>query len=195
MLIILLTSRSQAQYFTDLRAMLTACEERISNSLIAVLHSRDAKRAALLLEGARAQSFLDAVQDVRRSIPRLGSHSTAAGSRPGGAECCICVASTAADHTTVRGPRTAPVLAFHHWRLGPRRVPDVLWRVRGRLSRIVQRWHGCPEAHQEVSRKRRCPAESSGMYRTTACYSGIVLLIVFGSASLPRGAHLAEAAP
>ncbi|KAJ7828544.1 kinase-like domain-containing protein [Mycena olivaceomarginata] len=50
--------------FTDLRAMLTACEERISASLIAVLHSRDAKRAALLLEGARAQSFLDAVQDV-----------------------------------------------------------------------------------------------------------------------------------
>ncbi|KAJ7367285.1 kinase-like domain-containing protein [Mycena albidolilacea] len=57
--------------------MLTAWEERISTSLIAVLHSRDTKRAALLLEGARAQSFLDAVQDVR-----VLSHAWAPTQRP-----------------------------------------------------------------------------------------------------------------
>ncbi|KAJ7145846.1 kinase-like domain-containing protein [Mycena epipterygia] len=55
----------------DLHDALRSCEQRICTSLLAVLDSRDAKRAVLLLEGARAQSFLDAVQDAldRGSLP------------------------------------------------------------------------------------------------------------------------------
>ncbi|KAJ7232630.1 caspase domain-containing protein [Mycena haematopus] len=42
---------------------LEVCEQRICDSLLTVLLSCEAKREALLLEGARAQSFLDAVQN------------------------------------------------------------------------------------------------------------------------------------
>ncbi|KAJ7264457.1 kinase-like domain-containing protein [Mycena haematopus] len=55
----------------DSRGALAACEQRICDSLLTVLLSREAKSEVLLLEGARAQSFLDAVQDVldRGSLP------------------------------------------------------------------------------------------------------------------------------
>ncbi|KAJ7938169.1 kinase-like domain-containing protein [Mycena leptocephala] len=55
----------------DLRDALQACEQRLCASLLVVLGSRDAKRAVLLLEGGRAQSFLDAVQGLldRGSLP------------------------------------------------------------------------------------------------------------------------------
>ncbi|KAJ6597256.1 hypothetical protein DFH09DRAFT_877194, partial [Mycena vulgaris] len=54
-----------------LRDALQSCEQRICNSLLAVLGSSDAKRAVLSLEGDRAQSFLDTVQDIldRGSLP------------------------------------------------------------------------------------------------------------------------------
>ncbi|KAJ6524267.1 hypothetical protein DFH09DRAFT_817348, partial [Mycena vulgaris] len=47
-----------------LRSALQACCQRICTSLLTVLGSRDAKHEVLLLEGDRAQSFLDAVHDV-----------------------------------------------------------------------------------------------------------------------------------
>ncbi|KAJ7041217.1 kinase-like domain-containing protein [Mycena alexandri] len=55
----------------DLREALQVCEQRICSALLAILSSRDAKHAVLLLEGARAQAFLDAVQAVldRGSLP------------------------------------------------------------------------------------------------------------------------------
>ncbi|KAJ7682925.1 kinase-like domain-containing protein [Mycena rosella] len=56
---------------SDLRKELQSCYQRIYTSLLAVLNSREAKHAALSLEGDRAQSFLDAVQDVldKGSLP------------------------------------------------------------------------------------------------------------------------------
>ncbi|KAJ7134261.1 kinase-like domain-containing protein [Mycena epipterygia] len=55
----------------DLRDALRACEQRLYTSILAVLGSRDAKNAVLLLEDTRAQLFLDALQDVleRGSLP------------------------------------------------------------------------------------------------------------------------------
>ncbi|KAJ7682930.1 hypothetical protein B0H17DRAFT_52633 [Mycena rosella] len=46
------------------RKALQSCYQRICTSLLTVLDSRDAQQAVLLLEGDRAQSFLDAVQNV-----------------------------------------------------------------------------------------------------------------------------------
>ncbi|KAJ7631920.1 kinase-like domain-containing protein [Mycena polygramma] len=43
---------------------LRACDQRICTSLLAVLGSRNAKRAVLALESGPTQSFMDAVQDV-----------------------------------------------------------------------------------------------------------------------------------
>ncbi|KAJ7682929.1 hypothetical protein B0H17DRAFT_52384 [Mycena rosella] len=56
---------------SDRRNALDACYQRICTSLLTVLDSRDTKRAVLLLEGDRAQSFLDAIQDVldKGSLP------------------------------------------------------------------------------------------------------------------------------
>ncbi|KAJ7147360.1 kinase-like domain-containing protein [Mycena filopes] len=55
----------------DLREALQTCERRICSSLLAILSSRDAKNAVMLLKGPRAQAFLDAVQAVldRGSLP------------------------------------------------------------------------------------------------------------------------------
>ncbi|KAJ7463488.1 hypothetical protein B0H11DRAFT_1663813, partial [Mycena galericulata] len=47
-----------------LRDALRSCEQLICTSLQAVLGSRKSKAAVLMLEADRAQSFLDAVQDV-----------------------------------------------------------------------------------------------------------------------------------
>ncbi|KAJ6542649.1 kinase-like domain-containing protein [Mycena capillaripes] len=56
---------------SDLHVALRACHERICTSLLSILGSRDAKHSVLLLQGTRAQAFLDAVQDVldRGSLP------------------------------------------------------------------------------------------------------------------------------
>ncbi|KAJ7440948.1 hypothetical protein FB451DRAFT_992881, partial [Mycena latifolia] len=50
---------------------LRSCENRIASFLVDVLGSEDAKRAVLLLDGSRSQSFLDAIQGVldRGSLP------------------------------------------------------------------------------------------------------------------------------
>ncbi|KAJ6526554.1 hypothetical protein DFH09DRAFT_1045971 [Mycena vulgaris] len=55
----------------DLRNALQACYQHIYTALLTVVDSRDIKHAVLLLEGDRAQSFLDAVQDVldKGSLP------------------------------------------------------------------------------------------------------------------------------
>ncbi|KAJ6526557.1 hypothetical protein DFH09DRAFT_1187479 [Mycena vulgaris] len=55
----------------DLRNALQACYQHIYSALLTVLDSRDTKHMVLLLEGDRAQSFLDAVQDVldKGSLP------------------------------------------------------------------------------------------------------------------------------
>ncbi|KAJ7468599.1 hypothetical protein FB451DRAFT_1000901, partial [Mycena latifolia] len=47
-----------------LRDALQSCEQRVCTSLLAVLASREAKHAILLLEDERTQAFLDVVQDV-----------------------------------------------------------------------------------------------------------------------------------
>ncbi|KAJ6542652.1 hypothetical protein B0H19DRAFT_893764, partial [Mycena capillaripes] len=54
-----------------LHGALRSCEQHICTLLLTIIGSRDAKNAVLLLEGARAQAFLDAVQDVldRGSLP------------------------------------------------------------------------------------------------------------------------------
>ncbi|KAF7373382.1 Kinase-like protein [Mycena sanguinolenta] len=70
-----------AQALSDsyLRDALSLCEQHICTSLLAVLHSLDAKRAVLLLEGDRAQAFLDAIQAVldRGSLPSADDRSRA----------------------------------------------------------------------------------------------------------------------
>ncbi|KAJ6526551.1 kinase-like domain-containing protein [Mycena vulgaris] len=56
---------------SDHRNALRSCEQRICCALVAILSSRDAKQAVLLLDGDRAQSFLDGVQDAldKGSLP------------------------------------------------------------------------------------------------------------------------------
>ncbi|KAJ6542648.1 kinase-like domain-containing protein [Mycena capillaripes] len=62
---------AQGLSVSDLQDALRSCEQCICASLLSILGSRDAKHAVMLLEGARAQAFLDAVQDVldRGSLP------------------------------------------------------------------------------------------------------------------------------
>ncbi|KAF7326865.1 Kinase-like protein [Mycena venus] len=64
---------------SDLREALHSCEQRVCTSLLAVLGSRDAKRAVVLLKGNRAQDFLDAAQGVldRGSLPNAEHTSRA----------------------------------------------------------------------------------------------------------------------
>ncbi|KAJ6476214.1 hypothetical protein C8R45DRAFT_787626, partial [Mycena sanguinolenta] len=62
-----------------LRDALRSCEQQICTSFLVVLNSRDAKRAVLLLDGTRAQDFLDAAQAVldRGSPPSADDTSRA----------------------------------------------------------------------------------------------------------------------
>jgi hypothetical protein len=50
---------------SELRDALRLSEQYICTCLLAILGSREAKDAVLLLEGTRAQVFLDAAQAVR----------------------------------------------------------------------------------------------------------------------------------
>ncbi|KAF7373383.1 hypothetical protein MSAN_00547900 [Mycena sanguinolenta] len=70
---------AQGSSVSELRDVLRSCEQHMCTSLLAVLDSRDAKRAVLLLEGTRAQAFLDAAQAVldRGSLPSAGDTSRA----------------------------------------------------------------------------------------------------------------------
>ncbi|KAJ7701877.1 kinase-like domain-containing protein [Mycena rosella] len=64
---------------SDLRNALQSCHQHISTSLSTILDTRDARQTVLLLEGDRAQSFLDAVQDVldKGSLPSARHSSKA----------------------------------------------------------------------------------------------------------------------